>query len=364
MKKLIAILVPMLLVSWLAAFTFDFDGENRTRAWMYNDATEKDGGRIDNRSRIGLTGELYDGLAMRANLEIGDIVWGGFGGGISTGAMNVETYELYIDYRVQAIGANVRFGQQYWADHRGLILDDTFSGVLVTKDDFFGFQAEAAWMKVTEGMWNTNDDNNVFMAHLASPNPIPWGAYIWWGYDNNTDTGNATLMPYFMFDVDPVQLDITPFADFQMMPGDDQLGFGAAAKVTADLGMFNAGADVLFAGENGLSTLSPYYQNGLYIYGYGDFNDGTNLYWGGGYTGNADTFLSAVGFFNAPIGNRMTAFAHAGTVLDTGVEFNAGVSYDVIPDVMTVAGFGAYGMHDNDTNNYLFGTTVKIAVPE
>lgn len=363
MKKLIAILIPLMLLSLLGAFSFDFDGENRTRAAFYNDAAENDGGHVDNRSRIGLTGDIFDGLTMRANFEIGDIVWGGWGGMPGTNAINVETYELYIDYRIDAIQSNVRVGQQYWADHRGLVLDDSFSGVLVSKDDFFGFAAEAAWMKIWEGAFAANDDWNVLMAHMSAPNPVPWGYYLFYGYNNNTDMGNISVMPYFTFDAAPLQLDVTPFIDYQQVPGDDQFGFGAAANVNADLGMFQVGADVLFAGENGLSVLSPYYQNGLYIYGYGQHHDGVGLYWNNGYSGNADTFLSAVGHIKAPVGQKMQAFAAAGTVLDTGIEVNAGLEYNVIPDVMCIAGYAAYGMHDNDTNNYVIGSTVKVVLP-
>ncbi len=365
MKKLVVILLPLLLVSLLAAIDFDFDGENRTRAAAYNNAAERDGGHVDNRARLGINSELFDGLKFRALFEIGDIVWGGWGGALSTGAMNVETYELYIDYRIQAIEANVRVGQQYWADHRSLILDDSFSGILLSIDDMQGFQVEAAWMKLLERIFTNSDDMNYFMIHLKSKNPVDWGAYLMYGRDDLTDTGNITFMPHFTMAMDPLTVDIVPFADYQINPSpiDDEIGFGAAARLSADLDVIEAGVDALFATKNGLTVLSPYYQNGLYIYGYGYHHDGVNLYWNDGYSGNADTFLSLVGFAKAPVMDNLKVFAAGGLLLDTGFEVNAGVEYHVIPDIMTLSGYAAVGMHDNDTKNYLVGTTLQIYFP-
>ena len=54
MKKVLLILVPLLVVSLLAAIDFEFDGENRTRGALYNSATEEDGGHIDNRTLLGI----------------------------------------------------------------------------------------------------------------------------------------------------------------------------------------------------------------------------------------------------------------------------------------------------------------------
>ncbi|MDZ4181789.1 MAG: hypothetical protein U1B83_02845 [Candidatus Cloacimonadaceae bacterium] len=364
MKKVIALIISVMLVGMVFAIEFEKDGEFRTRIAIYNDAAENDGGHVDNRFQLGLGADLGQGLNMYAKFEVGDMVWGNGGGGISTTGINVETYELYIDYRLECIQANVKVGQQWWADHRGLILDDTFSGIMLTKDDLLGFKTELGWIKANERWTNNADDYNVFLINAQTESPMPLGAMLLYGRDDNaaTEMSNITFMPYATLAAGPVEVDLVGFVDYQIYPSpaDDLLGLGAAVKATMNLGVAEVGADVLFATENGLTTISPYYQNGLYIYGYGHHHDGVNLYWGGNYTGNTDTFLAAVLSARMPFGEKLTAFGAFGILLDTGMEVNAGVEYSVIPDLMGVSAYGAYGMHDNDTNNYLLGTSLKI----
>lgn len=367
MKKVISILIPMLLVGILGAVSFQYDGEFRARAAMYNNAVEDDGGHFDNRLQLGMQAELNPDLKLYAKFEVSEsalgIVWGNAGGAPGTRGINVKTAEAYIDYRIEAIESNLRVGQMYWKDHRGLVLDDNFSGIFITKDDLFGFKAEFAWMKAMEGARIGNDDYNVLMANLMGESPYPYGLTLMYG-DNDGAT-NITAMPYITLDFDPVNLDLVAFADYQITPGgaDDVLGIGGAAKATADLGMFEIGGDLLFATGDGLTTLLPYYQNGLYIYGYGPHHDGVNLYWGDDYsTANAsdDAFISAVGNIKAPLNDKMKAFAAGGLVVDEGIEINAGLEYNLIPDLFDMALFGAYGRHENDTNNYMLGSTLKV----
>lgn len=367
MKKVISILIPLMLIGILGAVSFQYDGEFRARAAIYNDAAENDGGHFDNRLQLGMQANLNPDLKLYAKFEISEpslgIVWGNGGGSIGTKGINVKTSEAYIDYRIHAIESNIRVGQLYWNDHRSLVLDDNYSGIYLMKDDLFGFKAEFAWMKAMEGNPNVNDDYNVLMANLMGETPYPYGITLMYG-DNDGAT-NITAMPYITVDIDPINFDLVAFADYQITPGgaDDVLGIGGAAKATADLGMFEVGADLLFATGDGLTTISPYYQNGLYIYGYGPHHDGVHLYWGDDYSAaNAsdDAFISAVGSIKAPIGKDMKAFAAGGLIVDHGIEINAGVEYGIIQDLMNLAIYGAYGMNDNDTNNYMFGSTIKV----
>lgn len=362
MKKLLLILIPIVLVSMLSAVSFDISGNHRVRAAMYNDAAENAGGHIDNRLQIGFDSQFHKNLAFRVALEIGDIVWGNGGGGISTNGVNIETSELYLDYMINAIDAKVRFGQQYYADNMGLILDDFVSGLFITKEDWMGMDTEFAWIKGWEGALNNDDDYNVFMAHANFKDKLPMGIYAMYGAWGGADTGNFTLMPYYKLEMDPLTIDVNVFLDYQMNsdPTDDEIGLGAAAKVKADLGMLEVGGDLLLAMENGLTTISPWYQNGLYIYGIGKHHDGANLYWNTPYEGNADMFVSAVGHVRYPFKEDMTMFAAAGYLVDTGLELNAGIEYEIIPDLLMLSGYGAFGMHDNETTNYLLGTTVKV----
>ncbi|MDD4310617.1 MAG: hypothetical protein PHO32_09570, partial [Candidatus Cloacimonetes bacterium] len=289
------------------------------------------------------------------------ITWGGNGGGLSTNAVNIETSELYIDYMIAALDAKIRVGQQYWADHRSLVLDDYFSGIMFSKDLAGGFKSEFAFMKILENNKNAVDDYNVFMANMQSETPFPWGVTMMGGYLADSNNGNVTLMPYFSMESGPAKLDITPFMDYQIYPGDDEMGFGVAAKADLDMDIMQVGGDLLFATENGLTTLSPWYQNGLYIYGIGAHHDGLNLHWNTPYSGNSDSFLSAVGKVRASMVEKTTFFAAAGLVLDHGFEVNGGLEYQVIEDIMSLAGYAALGLHDSDdTFNYAVGTTLQI----
>lgn len=364
MKKVLALLIPIMLISMLSAVDLDFSGEFRTRAAVYNNCMEDAGGHIDNRFRLALDSELYDGLNLHAMVEIGDITFGdsSTGGALSANAINIETSELYIDYMIAALDAKIRVGQQYWADHRSLVLDDYFSGVVLSKEDFYGLNAELAMMKIMENNKFAVDDYNVFMANLQSESPFPWGLMMMGGYYADSNNGNITIMPYVTLEAGPATLDITPFMDYQMYPGDnDEMGFGAAVKADMDMGMMQLGADLLLATENGITTLSPWYQNGLYIYGIGAHHDGLNLYWGTPYSHNSDTFISAVGKVRAPMGEKINLFAAAGMVQDLGLELNGGIEYQVIEDIMSLAGYAAFGSHDtNDVTNYAVGTTLQI----
>ncbi len=363
MKQLTIIIVFALLLGILSAVDFDFSGQFRTRAAFRNNDTEDDGGSIDNRLQLGMDSELEEGLKLHALLEIGNITWGGSGGGLSTSAVNIETSELYVDYLINAIDAKIKVGQQYWADHRSLILDDYFSGVILSKEDFAGMKAELGMMKIQENATFMKDDYNVFMASLQGESPFPFGMLAMGGYLADSNYGNFTLMPYVTMTAGPATLDITPFLDYQVNDiADDEMGMGAAIKADAELNAMQLGADILFASENGLTTLSPWYQNGLYIYGIGANHDGLNLYWGTPYSYNIDAFVSAVGKIRVPVKENMTAFGAAGMLTDMGWEVNGGVEMNLIEDMMKVSAFGAFGTSTEGTKpaNYAVGTSLVV----
>lgn len=362
MKKSLFIIITLVFVSYLTAITFDFDGVNRTRAAMYNDWFESTDGHIDNRLDLGMNAELAPGLNLRTQLRFGDVVWGDAPtGGSVISAVRIHAYELYLDYRMDCIDANIRFGQQYWADPMSLIIDDSFSGVMLTKDDFLGFKTELGFIKAFE-FDDFGDDDNYFLLNMLSNGKLPFGllASVYQMGSSNDDS--YTIMPYVDLDMDPVQVKAAAFMGAHFYsPGDDEMGFGAAIKAKADMGVFNVGADILFATENGIATLSPYYMNGLYIYGYGLYNDSVSRYWNTPYSYNTDASLSAVGSIGMPIMKRCNLFGAAGFVSDEGFEINAGIEHDVIPEKMKIAAFAAFGFHDSpEINNYVFGTTVIV----
>ncbi len=370
MKKLILILIPLFVVSLLAAIPLDFDGDFRTRAALYNSVFENNSGHVDSRLWLGMDADLHEDLTMRATLQFGDVTWGnGATGGGITSAVNVCAYELYIDYRMHCIDSNIRIGQQYWADPMSLIIDDTFSGVMLTKDNFMGFQTEFGWVKALE-LGRIDNDDNYFLINMQTPNPQPWGFFASYYQMGSSNDDSITLMPYMSFDADPIQVDAALFAGMHFnSPEDDAFGIGAAVKASADLGVMNVGGDLLVSTENGIATLSPYYQNGLFIYGINTLHDGVSLYWGVPYSWNNDFAMSLVGKFSMPLGNSMTAFAHAGYLLDAGIEVNGGVDCVVIPELLNVSGYIALGQHEGERvswlpghgrTNYVVGSTLSV----
>lgn len=381
MKKLILILVPLLLVSLLAAIEFEYDGEFRTRAAIYNDQYENDGGHVDSRLRLGMATQLYPLLSLYAQLQFGDVIWGalstypyndktGYGGGIPT-SVDISAYQMYIDYRINAIQSNVRVGQQYWADNMGLIIDDSFSGVMLNMDNLAGFKTNFGWIKAQELNLVNNDDYNYFLVNMQAAKPLPWGVFTSYGHSELNKYSTLTLMPFAEVAAGPLDLKANVFAGMHFNnPADDEFGLGAAVKANAELGPLQVGGDLLFATENGIETLSPYYQNGLYIYGFGKHHDGLNLYWDSPYDyPNNKSVLSLVGNLSFPLCDKSKVFGAAGLVVDSGFEVNAGIEYQVIPDLMLLSGYGAYGIgadsgsenkSGSDANNYLFGTTLMV----
>lgn len=358
MKKTMLILSILLAIAMLTAIEFEISGENRTRAALANDDVEDDGGWVDNRLNLGFDAQLHPDLALRLAAQIGDTIWGNGGGGISTGE-NVHITEAYIKYRINAIDANISIGQLYWMDNMGLIMDDYFSGILLQKEDLMGLNTEFGWMKAYEGRRFSNNDYNVFMAHVNMADKAPAGIYGFLGDNRNADISNLTLMPYFNLAMNPLTIDMALFMDMQMN-GDTEIGIGGVVKANADLDVVELGANLLMATKYGLTTISPWYQNGLYIYGIGKHHDGANLYWNTPYEGNTDTFISAVLNMKAPISQKVKGFAALGLLNDIGMEINAGIEYEIIADLFHMAAYGAFGSHDNENTNYLFGTTLKL----
>ncbi|HCX60186.1 MAG TPA: hypothetical protein DG355_05930, partial [Candidatus Cloacimonas sp.] len=132
MKKIILVLIPLLVLTGLYAVEFDISGQNRARAAIYNNAAEVDGGHIDNRFNIGFDSQFHQNLSFRVAAEIGDIIWGNGGGAIGTDVA-FDIKELNFNYNIESIDANIIVGQQYWMDKMGLVMDDTFSGIMLQK---------------------------------------------------------------------------------------------------------------------------------------------------------------------------------------------------------------------------------------
>ena len=373
MKKLVVLLFPLLMVIALNAVDFGIDGEFRTRAAMYNDMFENNGGHIDNRLLLNLTANIHPSLKVIYGIEVGDIRWGDAptGGHVTTDGINVETELMYLDYQMKLMNLNLKLGQQYWADHRSLVLDDTFSGVMLSTDDLMGFNAEFGYLKATENVPSVNDDHHVFVASLATQKKNI-GVQAFYGNDMRIGrTANLTFLPYVNLPVGPLTLDATAILDYQVNnDADEEIGYGAAFKADMKLGPLAVNGDILYLGENGVTTLSPYYQNGLYLFGWGQWHDGVTVDFPYPYGDNG--MLSAVaGARFSPCGKN-ALFAHAGYVTTfadddpgVGIEVNAGLEYNLIPDLANIAAYGAIALPGDHLAGsadmlYMFGSTVKV----
>ncbi|MEN6444445.1 MAG: hypothetical protein ABFC98_00170 [Candidatus Cloacimonas sp.] len=363
MKKVSILISILLLVGILGAIDFNYEGELLTRGAAYNDPFKNDGGDVNTRLRIGLDSNITNGLDFRAAFQIGEIYWGdnNSGGNVGTNGVNIKTSELYLDYLMQSINSNIKVGLQYWADHRGLILDDYFAGVMLTKD-LSDMNLQVGLLKNYEGFHYQHDDYTVLLGSLTATSPVDWGVNGFIGYNDIPDDGEVTLLPYATLEVGPATLDLTPFLCYQFINGDDNIGLGAAINAKFDLAPVELGADVLCASKNALVPYSHYYHNGLFIYGINLINDGLNLYWNDNiYHNNQDALISAVGSFRFPVADNYTLFAAAGIVSDQGMELNGGVECKLIEDILNLDIYGAVGDNDNsDVTNYAVGTTLQL----
>lgn len=372
MQKSLFILVLLSGVALLGALEFTLDGEARARAVIYYaDASDEAGSHIDNKLWLGTNLSVNPDLNLRVNLQFGDVVWGATtgaqaGGGISAG-IPITAYELYVDYRVRALKSNVRVGQQYWADHRSLMLDDSFSGVTFSSDSVLGLQTTLGWIKQVEGDRNlAGDDVSSF---LLSAQSKVGGLQAFYTLNEADPTGASTdiitALPYLAWDLKPVNIDLTGILQYSSSASD--LDHGAAARISANLKPVEIGVDALYYAnaDSPLNyALSQFYLNKLYIFGVGQHFDGwvgwdqVNWYWGQSDAPNM--YLGTVGYVNLGLARNLNLFAAGGLVQATGWEANGGLEWNLAN--FQLAAYGAYGQHDGHAKpSYLIGSTLKAS---
>jgi len=310
-----------------------YGGEFRTRAIMNNDAFENDGGWFDNRLRFDLAAKLADKLGVTWTTEVGDIQWSDFG----NQAPDLETRELYLDYQMNWMDMKVRLGQQYWYDHRSLVLDDYFSGITADMN-VAGIPMELGFIKYDEGAVNKLDDAHVAFANFMFKTPVDWGVTAMFGQNHDDHTADIWVIPYFMLNFEPVKLDLTAVINQQMYnedyyADDSAMGIAFAAKAEFDLGV-KLGADFLMVTEDGINTLSSYYVNGLYLFGnqlpYDGVQISSDYNWG-------ESYMSIVGTAAYPVNEQMEVYGALGMATaddPIGMELNVGMNYKVL-DMLT-----------------------------
>ncbi len=349
MKKILLILLPLLAVSLLLAnhltptelksdLELTYGGEFRTRAIMLNDMAEDNGGWFDNRMRFDLAAKLADQLGVVWTTEVGNIVWGGAGGGYSTSGVNLETRELYLDYQMNWMDMKVRMGQQYWYDHRSLVLDDYFSGITADMS-LAGITTEIGFIKGNEGanITPTMDDSHVAFANFIFKAPVEWGLTTMFAQNHAANTADIFVIPYFVLKFEPVTLDLTAVIDDQMFKDaagedDSQMGIAFAAKADVDLGV-KLGADLLYVTEEGINTLSSYYENGMYLFGNKLPYDGVQI--SSGYNWG-QAYMSIVGKASYPMNEKMEVYGAVGMAAaddPIGMELNVGMNYKILDNL-------------------------------
>ncbi len=350
MKKLIVLVAALMLFGLLGAIDLEWMGEFRTRGTaMYDDNSEHLSNYIDSRFRLEFDANVVNDLDLRTAFEVGDFTWGS-----TTASYQVNTNEAYIDYRINSLGANLKIGKQYWADHRGLVFDYYITGAILNMDNLAGFKTDFGMMKFPLN----NMHSTWWMLNLQTEAPVAWGITALAGYVDGVKMETISALPYVTLQAGPLNLDINPFLDYQYRR--EEMGMGVAVKANAGLGALEVGGDLLFAAENGLTTLSSWYQNGLYLYGIGTHHDGVNLYWNNPYEHNTDAFMSIVGNMKYAVCEQGKLFAAAGLLTDIGMEVNVGMERTLIPDFLSAAVFAAIGIHDTpEQNDMMLGATLE-----
>lgn len=355
MKKVLILLSISMLIALLSATDFEYSGEIRQRgAFWYDDNSEDLNNGMDTRFQLIMDAAITRTLSLNTEFEVGEFTWYD----TNDDNFHVEANEAYIDYRWESMAANFKVGKQYWADHRSLVMDYYFTGIMMTKDDLAGFQTELALMK-----YNLNyGPSTWWMAHLATDKfaaDTPLGITAMAGYLDGHELLSVNVMPYVTFNMEPLTLDITPFFDYQSAR--EETGFGVAVKADAELDQLELGIDLLFASENGLTTMCPWYQNGLYLYGIGEHHDGLNQYWNTPYEYNDDAFMSMVAKMKYTFTPKAQIFGAVGVLTDTGMELNGGLLYHIIPEKFSAATYAAVGSHDTPEQiDVALGSTLQV----
>ncbi len=378
MKRTAFLLIMLLSIAFLPApflipgntqdgLEITYKGVYRTRAFLNNDFDEKDGGWIDNCLRFDLMGKLAKNLGVTWTTEIGNYVWGKKGGFSDTLKVLMKTRELYLDYMFGPYDASLRVGQQFMSDHRSLILDEYLSGLIVNFT-YSDIPFQVGYSKLWEGKEDMKDDADLIFADVNFEVPVKWGLMGMFGKWRDECVKDIWINPYFLLEISPVNLDLTAMINHQMFKDnlnneESETGIGLAAKASAEAGI-KLGADFLFVTEEGINSIAPFYENGLYIFGNKLPFEGINIGWGNTEPYNKqETFVSIAGTAAFELDDKISVFGGLGMIKrkePIGREFNLGMNYKIMKNfsLCTVGAVGKSGKAiDVKTNQvYMVGS--------
>lgn len=176
MKRFCSVLLASAVVaSAIPAMAFEnkFGGYWRTRAYTQqdftgNDSEAKDLSQVDTRTRLYYTAEFSDKFKFVNKFEM-DAVWGDGSsyGDIGADGINVEVKNTYADF-TPVDNLNFKIGTQGIQLCRGMLIDDDFSGAVITYD-MKPVKIPFIWMKYNEGGVGKDANDGDMDAYILSP---------------------------------------------------------------------------------------------------------------------------------------------------------------------------------------------------
>jgi hypothetical protein len=166
MKKVLVAAMAVALAAAMcvpaSAFENEFGGYWRTRAYTQQDfsgdkSEDKDLQQVDTRTRLYYTAKFSDDFKFVNKFEF-NTVWGDDDGGdVGADGDNFKVKNSYIDYNLG--NYNFKIGTQGAVLARALVMDDDFSGAVIT-GTFGGVSVPFYWIKQVEG--GIGEDANDF----------------------------------------------------------------------------------------------------------------------------------------------------------------------------------------------------------
>ena len=405
MKWLLAALALAALATPAFALNADMTGTLGVRAiatnnFDGNDDVQDHTRALDQRFRLFTSVAANENVKVVFGVEV-DSIWGRTAAtGKDIGSMSaddttkLEIKHLYLDFKVPALGANVKAGVQPFNFGRGMIINDDASGLLVSMPcpALPNNKLELSWIKTSEGTANTTakDEGDFYSAKysakLAGIAIAPYAGY-YTAEAAALSTTAATDAAFFGVDVDgkagPVGYALTalyntwnsvPFANATSARATDGDSISVYGKGTMALGattlsleaarmgdIDNTGGNAMNLAQNAATgpivNISEILTGGMYAANSGvnaNINGGNNLYltnWLYAKVGAVQKLNDSmtVSAYLAHIAQASDVRTNAGTVdaITYGQEVDAYFDYAIVPGLgLNVA--AAYLLADDD----------------
>ena len=366
MKRIVCIIITALLLFSVTALMAEHSGTDlktngqiRTRTILHNlheNAFGKDvhdQSFIDTRMRMSFISSFSKDLSATWQVEVGDITWGVAGGSLGTDGINVETKNLYLDWKCTVLPFKFRAGLQGWNDNRKLILGTDVAGITAKgKFNDIGIELGTAKLEENSNTPDTNNDDDKDLFFLT----FRYKFFNWENIiqrSNGGDYIDAWIMPNIQKKFGPVDVNLEfvynygsykeAYADAGKLKDVTNGGYGLILNGKMKAGPVDLACDVMYTsgddGEDPESTtyfktvFGNYYTNGLEIFGFGPihsvgawtnaYNDGkglTSLVLTGKYPLKEKLTLDfAGGYVMASEKNEATGGKVMGTEVDLGI---------------------------------------------